>query len=173
MGKHCTVTVILFKLGVVFQHRACYTDTHQQRALCIHVSQGGLSHGGGDSSSTSAFYCRAARPAQDWRCVLPLVLLFISSLLFTVEWAPATLWSVLRALLLFQEGRRVWPKLTELNVGQAWRNHQRPCRTGVFASAPLTFGTRQSFGVGTRPVHCRTLGSTSGVYPLRCQERLP
>ena len=91
---------------------------------------------------------RGLSPAQDWRCFLPLVRLFISSLLFTVKWATATLWSVLRASLLFQAGRRVWPRLTELNVGQIWKNHQRLCRTGVSTSAPLTFWARQPFVVG-------------------------
>ena len=85
---------------------------------------------GKEAALLSAFYCRASRRGLE--CSLPLALLFGSSPLLIVEWATVTLWSIMRALLLLQEARRVWILTHRIKCCQIWESCQRPSRALTF-----------------------------------------
>lgn len=141
-------------------------------AMPTHTRRGPCSFTWGREASVHICLLLPGLPLRTWDCFLPLTLLFISSLPLVAEWATATVWWAVRALLLFQEVRKRWPKLTESNVGQIWETIK------TIQSRCLSLGTpdildRESFVVEACPVHCSILGSISGVYPVGASSTFP
>lgn len=147
----------------------CYANSHQERALFFHGSEGG------PESLWRQPFSLQSLPRRAWECSLPLGLLFIYFLLRIAEWAMAIVVGHERMTYLYRTWGRFRPKLTELNAGQIWESYRRPSRAGVSTSPPLTFGARCSIvgGGGACRVRGKVLSSISGLCPIDTSSTSP
>lgn len=99
--------VFLFKFCVVFRAISPLLRRHTPGEGPVHSCEGGRAWVPGEEMAFPHLPFTAGPPTQDLR-LLPTFGPVVSSLPLVVEWATATLWSVMRALLLLQDVRRVW-----------------------------------------------------------------